>query len=205
MISRWDTGKAPDLMSKDLGPELWNHLPGGRAAAPGRLRIVQALVNTVNLESGQDALATPEGLGFWLDRVGFDPGGPLNDGDARRARDLREALRVLLTANAGRAEPAAAKPELERAARDARLTLTVSGDGGLALEPQSAGVDGCLGMILAAAHAAVLEGTWPRLKTCRECRWAFYDRSKNRAGSWCSMDICGNRRKTRAYRVRRRA
>ena len=192
-------------MSKDLGPELWTHLPGGRAPAPGHLRLVQMLVNTVNVESGQDALSTAEGLGFWLGRVGFDAGGSPDDADARRARELREAVRVLLMANAGEAGPAAAKPALERAARAARLTLVLAPDGGLMLEPQSAGVDGCLGTILAAAHAAVLDGTWPRLKVCRECSWAFYDRSKNRAGSWCSMDICGNRLKTRAYRVRRRA
>jgi predicted RNA-binding Zn ribbon-like protein len=190
---------------KDLGPELWTHLPGGRAPAPGRLRLVQMLVNTTNVESGQDALGSGDGLGFWLGRVGFDPGRPPGDADARRARDLREALRVLLMANAGHADSAAAKPVLERAARDARLTLTLTSGGGLALESQSTGVDGCLGTILAAAHAAVLDGTWPRLKVCRECSWAFYDRSKNRAGSWCSMDICGNRLKTRAYRVRRRA
>jgi predicted RNA-binding Zn ribbon-like protein len=190
---------------KDLGPELWTHLPGGRAPAPGRLRLVQMLVNTINVESGQDALATAEGLTFWLGRVGFDPDESLDAADARRARDLREAVRVLLMANAGHADPTAAKPALERAAQDARLTLTLGADGSLRLEPQSPGVDGCLGTILAAAHAAVIDGTWPRLKVCRECSWAFYDRSKNRAGSWCSMEICGNRLKTRAYRVRRRA
>jgi len=38
-----------------------------------------------------------------------------------------------------------------------------------------------------------------------DCQWAFYDRSKNRSGRWCSMRTCGNRTKTRAYRTRRRA
>ncbi len=36
------------------------------------------------------------------------------------------------------------------------------------------------------------------------CQWAFYDRSKNRSGRWCSMQVCGNRTKTRAYRARQR-
>ena len=46
------------------------------------------------------------------------------------------------------------------------------------------------------------DGTWRRLKACREdtCQWAFYDRSKNRSGTWCSMAVCGNRAKARAYR-----
>ena len=32
------------------------------------------------------------------------------------------------------------------------------------------------------------------------CRWAFLDTSKNRSRAWCSMSVCGNRTKTRAYR-----
>jgi predicted RNA-binding Zn ribbon-like protein len=51
----------------------------------------------------------------------------------------------------------------------------------------------------------MLDGTWERLKACRNCRWSFYDYSPNRSGTWCSMQLCGNRRKTRAYRKRKRA
>ena len=61
-----------------------------------------------------------------------------------------------------------------------------------------------LGQVTAVALTAMLDGTWPRLKVCRNCEWAFYDNSKNRAGSWCSMQLCGNRKKTREYRARRR-
>jgi predicted RNA-binding Zn ribbon-like protein len=48
------------------------------------------------------------------------------------------------------------------------------------------------------------DGSWSRLKCCRnhDCRWSFYDYSKNRSATWCSMQICGNRTKTRAYRQR---
>jgi predicted RNA-binding Zn ribbon-like protein len=51
-----------------------------------------------------------------------------------------------------------------------------------------------------------LHGTWGRLKACERevCRWAFYDRSMNRSGHWCSMSVCGQREKSRrAYRRRR--
>jgi predicted RNA-binding Zn ribbon-like protein len=46
--------------------------------------------------------------------------------------------------------------------------------------------------------------TWPRLKVCSadDCQWAFYDRSPTRSGCWCSMQICGSRAKSRAYRNR---
>jgi predicted RNA-binding Zn ribbon-like protein len=48
------------------------------------------------------------------------------------------------------------------------------------------------------------EGTWSRLKACLAdtCQWAFYDQSKNRSAHWCSMAVCGNRAKARAYRNR---
>jgi predicted RNA-binding Zn ribbon-like protein len=50
----------------------------------------------------------------------------------------------------------------------------------------------------------MLDGIWERLKACRNCHWCFYDYSPNRSATWCSMQICGNRKKTREYRRRRR-
>jgi predicted RNA-binding Zn ribbon-like protein len=52
----------------------------------------------------------------------------------------------------------------------------------------------------------VESGGWERLKACprEECEWAFYDRSKNSSGRWCSMESCGNIEKARAFRERRR-
>ena len=35
-----------------------------------------------------------------------------------------------------------------------------------------------------------------------DSQWAFYDRSPARTGCWCSMQICGARSKSRAYRRR---
>jgi len=54
---------------------------------------------------------------------------------------------------------------------------------------------------------SALDGTWARLKVCAEdaCMWAFYDRSKNRSGNWCSMAVCGNRMKARRHYQRARA
>ena len=64
-----------------------------------------------------------------------------------------------------------------------------------------------VGRVMAIVHAAIADGTWSRLKACREptCEWAFYDYTKNRSGAWCTMDVCGNRAKARAYRERRAA
>ncbi|GAA3035488.1 CGNR zinc finger domain-containing protein [Streptosporangium longisporum] len=81
----------------------------------------------------------------------------------------------------------------------------VLGPAGPVLEPVETGVPGGLARIVAAVMDTHAAGMWPRLKVCTEstCQWAFVDSSKNRSRSWCSMKVCGNRTKTRAYRARR--
>ncbi|MFF4567490.1 CGNR zinc finger domain-containing protein [Streptomyces sp. NPDC001435] len=51
---------------------------------------------------------------------------------------------------------------------------------------------------------AVADGSLKRLKLCAssDCRWASRDTSRSGGGRWCSMAVCGNRHKTRAYRRR---
>jgi predicted RNA-binding Zn ribbon-like protein len=74
------------------------------------------------------------------------------------------------------------------------------------LVASSAGVDGAIARLMAMVAASVEGGAWERLKACprEECEWAFYDRSKNSSGRWCSMESCGNIEKARAFRERRR-
>ncbi len=160
-------------------------------AAPQPLRLVQELVNTVDFERDRDWLAD------WLDAQGVQPA----PAGLRKARAAREAIRELLHAN--NRQPAEGDPHavLRAVANRARFTLDLERP---ALAPAADGVDGLLGRVLAAAYAAMADGTWPRLKACRNhgCRWAFYDYSRNRSASWCSMQLCGNRTKTRAYRRR---
>jgi predicted RNA-binding Zn ribbon-like protein len=80
------------------------------------------------------------------------------------------------------------------------------GAGPATLEPAGTGAGVMLGRVLAAMVLAEREGTWERVKICREdtCQVAFFDRSKNHSKTWCSMGVCGNRNKTRSYRSRRR-
>jgi len=60
--------------------------------------------------------------------------------------------------------------------------------------------------LLAAVADSQAAGSWERIKACaaEDCQWAFYDHSRNRSRAWCTMEVCGNRAKTRAYRARRR-
>lgn len=172
-------------------------------AAPDELRHVQLFVNTTDHETGRELLDSPRGLGTWLAEQGLlRPGARVSSVDLERAKGLREALRLLLEAK-GAEEDAAA--EVNRMGRRARLELGVSPAGTAEITLAATGVDGALGRIVAAALGGMLDGRWSRLKACRNCGWIYYDYSRNRAATWCSMSICGNRHKTRVYRARRRA
>jgi predicted RNA-binding Zn ribbon-like protein len=178
--------------------------PGGREPAPGSLRIVQAFVNTVDREHGPDLLDGGAGFAEWLDRNLLPVDGAV--AGVAAAREVREALRSLLLANNGEAHDPQARAVLERAARRAQLEPSFPPDGA-ALVPRATGADAAIGRILAAAFAAMLDGSWARLKACRGelCGWAFYDRSTNASATWCSMSVCGGRAKAGAYYRRRRA
>ena len=180
--------------------------PGGRTPAPEPLRIVQAFVNTLDIENDVEELTTPEAVRDTLVRIGALPGdaGPLHDADLRLALDAREALRSLALANSGVPLEPAPLATLERVARAAHFTFRFDPDGRARLESTAHGLDGALGLLLAVAHEAMVDGTWSRLKGCPRdvCHWVFYDRSKNASGKWCAMSVCGNRTNTRAYRRR---
>jgi len=181
--------------------------PGGREPAPGRLALVQMLVNTVDREHGPDLLDEVAGLSDWLDARGLlEPGGAPDAADLAAARDVREALRSLMHANNGAPEDPGARAVLDAAAARAELRPTFLSEGP-ELVPGRGGVDGALGRVVAATFAAMLDGSWSRLKACpREvCGWAFYDRSSNASATWCSMAVCGGRVKAGAYYRRRRA
>ena len=184
-------------------------MPGpvdGQRLAPGPLRLVQAFANSRDPRSGADELATPAGLSAWLDRQGLLGGGePAGAGELRRAVELREAVRELLLANNGGPTEPATLALVNRALRDAEPLLRFLPAGTVELGALAPGVTGALGHLLAIAFTAMTDGTWQRLKACREpaCRRAFYDHSKNRSGTWCDMAACGSRAKVRAYYRRR--
>jgi predicted RNA-binding Zn ribbon-like protein len=161
-------------------------------AAPEPLRLVQGFVNTINLERGD------EWLRAWLEEHGVAP----DDAELTQARSVREAIRELLYANNLQQVEGDPWTLLGQAADAAELSIDFAAP---ALVARAKGLDGVIGDVLAASFTAIADGSWRRLKACRNhgCRWAFYDYSKNRSASWCSMQLCGNRTKTRAYRARR--
>jgi predicted RNA-binding Zn ribbon-like protein len=174
-------------------------------AAPSPLRLVQLFVNTADLENEREWLADPAALGAWARERNLLPAGTTyTSRDLEQALELREALRALLAANRDRKRDAAALAVLTETARVARLAVVFAGEAPK-LEPEAGGIDGLCGRLVSVVATSMLDGSWERLKACRNCRWAFFDESKNRSARWCSMSLCGNRLKTRAYRRRQRA
>jgi predicted RNA-binding Zn ribbon-like protein len=173
-------------------------------AAPPPLRLIQEFVNTVDQEHGREWLPTPTALRGWLVERGLlAPGTRVLRTDLERALIFRAALRALVLAN-GRDVDRRSVETLEHAARDAEMTLRLDPDGAM-LVCDARGVAGALGRLLIVFFQTSRDGSWDRLKACPNCKWAFYDYSKNRSATWCSMRLCGNRTKTRSYYRRRRA
>lgn len=175
--------------------------------APGALELVRLFVNTHELDSGADELATAAALQAWLVEHGLARGGRASAADVRAAHALREAIRSLLLENNGVAGREEAAAVLDATAVRAGLAPRFDPGGSVRLEPGAAGVEGALGRLTGIVAAAMADGTWHRLKACRadDCGWAFYDRARNRSRHWCSMAVCGNRTKARSFRRRHAA
>lgn len=136
----------------------------------------------------------------------MDPSDGIGHDEHRWALTVREAVRELLLGNAGEPVDPKAVPTLNSAARTAWLTAAFDAAGRAALISEASGINGAIGRILAATFQAMADGTWFRLKACKNpsCQRAFFDWSKNQSGMWCAMTACGNREKARRFRRRRR-
>ena len=172
------------------------------------LGLVQAYVNTVDLQDGPDELKDPNTLSAWLVSRGLlEAGARADAADLRHAVAVREAIRRVIGANSGAAVYPVDVATLNGAVVASRVRVRFASDGKAHLEPEAAGVEGALGRIVAAVFVAMGEEGWARLKTCdsQTCRWVFYDSSRNHSSRWCKMASCGNREKARRFRERSKA
>jgi predicted RNA-binding Zn ribbon-like protein len=176
--------------------------PSKNDVAPGALETVRQFVNSYDVESHTDEIASPEALSTWL--AGHDlAAGEATAADVTTFREAREALRALMLANNGAPLDQSAVARLNALADSLELRVRFGPDS--TLEPAGEGLEAALGRLIATVHSSMADGTWPRLKACRgdNCQWAFYDHSRNRSGTWCSMEVCGNRAKARTFRARK--
>jgi predicted RNA-binding Zn ribbon-like protein len=188
--------------------------PGQRPPAPGDLALVQSFINShydLEFRHGADLFATPGALTDWLTRRGLLTGGETGPApvstDLERALTVREGLRTLAGLNGdARARPGGILAALDEAAHGVAIEVRFAHDGPRFVPVAARGLDRALAVVLAVTAAAMIDGSWARLKVCpgEHCGWAFYDHSRNQSGQWCSMAVCGARAKARAYYRRRR-
>ncbi|RMI37297.1 CGNR zinc finger domain-containing protein [Streptomyces triticirhizae] len=165
---------------------------------PEDLALLVRLLNTSDLEAGQDTLVTPASL------AEVDPTLALAPGELPALRRLREALRAAGLAH--HVEDAPPPAELTALFARAPLVVEVAEDGAARLVP-APGLDGVAAFtarVAAVVAAAEARGEWRRLRVCEadDCRWAYYDQSPAGRRRWCSMRTCGARAKMRAYRAK---
>lgn len=177
--------------------------------APSPLLLVQAYVNTLDLDLHTDMLAHADEAHAWLADADLrDLAQPDLTADLGLARAFRESLRAMIARNSG--GPPLTEAELrplEHVTSEAAPRLEVTAECQVGLECNEDAqrlVDGLAGLLLTIRDAQA-DGSWNRMKLCGnpDCLWAFYDRSHSRQGAWCDMASCGNRLKNRNLRARR--
>ena len=167
-----------------------NSHPVGRHAAPGRLEDIRELLNTWRI---------PNDIRQPVDRLAdyAGPRGIPND-ERRLVRRLRDDLRHAIEHGDD------ADERLNGWVSRLALAPSVSGDS--ITYRHRAGVAGDLCTIVLEAIGA---GEWRRLKACPDCRFVFFDQTRNAGRRWCTMTAgdpegrsCGSISKVRRYRER---
>lgn len=166
-----------------------SQVPAARGqVAPGDLEPVRSLLNTWLIPN--DSRQPTDNFGEFARREGW------RSREADVVRELRNDLRHVVESGDTRAlndwiERTAIRPEVE----DAALAYVHAA--------------GPAGDVVAAVLTAISAGTWKRLKACPDCRWVFYDNTRNGSKRWCLMyaggpegRACGTIAKVRRYRDR---
>ena len=175
-------------------------MPYERLPAPGRLGVLEAF-----LRSRKDVVDA-RSLAAWLFRNNLIAAPTaISDLDYRRAIELREAFRDLAWHNNGGPPAPGAASTIQNVARRAAITPIIHADGTLDLRSTATGIDGALGTLVEIGMASMLDGAWARVKACAadDCRYVFYDHTRNHAGRWCEVAACGDIARMRAHRARR--
>jgi predicted RNA-binding Zn ribbon-like protein len=193
------SGHPVDALGRVLPRPGW---PGDRQA-PGDLELVRRFCNSTNRENGAERFLTADDFDAWLVVEGLTPVRPTT-ADLTRIVATREVLHDLVVANATGVPDVDAWARLAELLAEALVGFTADG-ASLAAVPRGSEVDGFLARLGLTITGAIHDGTWPRVKACRNCHWVVYDPSKNRSSRWCSMSACGDRHNAREYRRRRSA
>lgn len=174
-------------------------------ASQAEADLLVAFVNTRDLEEETEEIGDPAALQAWVEEQTGEYLPAPDEEALARVLELRESLRALLRANNGGEAGNRELAPLREAAERSRYRTSLGPDGELTLAPARSDLSGFEARLLLAIERLQAQGAWPRLKACTDdgCQWAFFDTTRNRSRTWCSMEECGNREKTRRYRARR--
>jgi len=173
--------------------------------APEPLIAIQGLLNTHDYERDEELIGDAASARVWLAGADLiEEEATVSDEEVRDLIELRKILRRILES---RTKGDEVDPGLYRDLQllankyPAGYDVSDRGEVTLCLKPvETAGE--LIGQLVGIVGIAQENDWWERLKICADddCRWAFYDASKNRGGTWCRMEVCGNRNKNRRYR-----
>lgn len=174
---------------------------------PPTAQLIEAFANSLNLEYGTDALDTPGRLTDWLLAHGLLEH-RLRLGPEVHAQylALRGGIREQLGVNVGVSPAADAVEAADAVLRTLPLHASIR-DAPLDPSPELPASQRPLAALALTWTQLRLTGDALRLKRCAEhaCELVFWDLSKNHSRRWCSMRVCGNRVKSRAYAARKAA
>ena len=124
-----------------------------RETAGGELGLIQAFVNTVDLDPGVEELKDPNTLRAWLVANKLMPGHhPVDDSDLKNALAVREAMRGVIGGNSALPIYPVDLATLNSAAAASRLRMRFAPDGRPRLEPEASGAVGAIGRLVAALY-----------------------------------------------------
>ncbi|PJJ70842.1 putative RNA-binding Zn ribbon-like protein [Diaminobutyricimonas aerilata] len=166
-------------------------------------RLLRDFVNTLERQTGDEALTSPEALADWFADRGLVPRGTaLRRGDLDIAIALREGLRAQMLEHAGHPSDDDAAQALDAAAALVPLRVGFAGGRYRLVAVRDEPAQAAFAALFDALRRTRESGEWERLKACSRdsCRWAYFDSSRNRSKRWCTMAGCGNYIKMRRAR-----
>jgi predicted RNA-binding Zn ribbon-like protein len=176
-----------------------------------RIDFVHPALDLVNSQHGRGPdLLEDDWFDDFLAHWGFAPPGRPRERERKKLLALRGLMRrIVETLDEGDAPSAADLARLDRFLRGARFSRVLERSDsslGIQLVPARRDWAWVLSELAFALSELLARGEVDRIKVCDnvDCRFAFYDASKNRSRRWCAHTTCGNRHKVKQFRARRR-
>ncbi|MBC6460914.1 CGNR zinc finger domain-containing protein [Actinomadura sp. HBU206391] len=180
--------------------------------------LIRDFANTIDVEERTDVFADADGAADWLRGHGLlddttlpgaaDGNEPaFGEDDRLMAVTLRAGFRERLLITGGGDGDVQKITQAQRLLDELPLSVALGAEAEPLRPVTGTAARIALARVAAAWAHVCATGEWRRLKRCPDhtCGWVFWDATRSRTRRWCTMRVCGNRAKTRAYSERRRA